>query len=78
MADSEQNLDSNTLPPAPMADKAMWVNMFSQLQNTLTETTNLLSELRADRASQMRVSEDSTTPALEEANMKRFYCQKDH
>ena len=67
MADSEQNRDSNTLPPAPMADKAIWVNMFSQLENTLTETTNLLSEFRADSSDlglekRRQISEKYKTP----------------
>ena len=57
MSDSEQDITSNVL----------WTNMFSQIQKSMAETANLLTEIRAERASNSRRSEDSPTPASEEA-----------
>jgi hypothetical protein len=54
----------------------MLVNMFSELQKSMVETTQFLTELRAESASkavdseesQTPVPEEDTTPASEEAN----------
>ncbi|CAB3979216.1 Hypothetical predicted protein [Paramuricea clavata] len=74
MSDTEQNLDAGVVAPSP--DNAMLFNMFSELQKSMVETTQFLSELRAERASkavdseesQTPVPEEDTTPASEEAN----------
>jgi hypothetical protein len=74
MSETEQNLDAGAVAPSP--DNAMLVNMFSELQKSMVETTQFLSELRAERASkavdseesQKPVPEEDTTPASEEAN----------
>lgn len=74
MSETEQNLDAGAVAPSP--DNAMLFNMFSELQKSMVETTQFLSELRAERASkavdseesQTPVPEEDTTPASEEAN----------
>ncbi|CAB4013809.1 Hypothetical predicted protein [Paramuricea clavata] len=74
MSDTEQNLDAGAVAPSP--DNAMLFNMFAELQKSMVETTQFLSELRAERASkavdseesQTPVPEEDTTPASEEAN----------
>ena len=74
MSETEQNLDAGAVAPSP--DNSMLVNMFSELQKSMVETTQFLTELRAESASKAVDSEESptpvpeedTTPASEEAN----------
>ncbi|CAB4018917.1 Hypothetical predicted protein, partial [Paramuricea clavata] len=64
MSDTEQNLDAGAVAPSP--DNAMLFNMFSELQKSMVETTQFLSELCAERASKTVDSEESQTPVPEE------------
>ena len=67
MSDSEQDITSNARAPAPPLDNVLWTNMFSQIQKSMAETANLLTEIPAERTSNSGRSEDSPTPASEEA-----------
>ena len=84
MSETEQNLDAGAVAPSP--DNAMLFNMFSELQKSMVETTQFLSELRAERASkavdseesQTPVPEEDTTPVSEEANTDPPASEKVH
>jgi hypothetical protein len=50
----------------------MLFNMFSELQKSMVETTQFLSELRTERASKAVDSEESQTPVPEEATPRQL------
>ena len=58
--------------PSQPFETPIWFDMLSALQKSMTETTKILAEMRAERPSAQYSarpdSEESETPASEEAN----------